>query len=186
MHAPSLIRWDAWHKIFQARATHITRGHIQSVIWVARACQISCHTIPEYGNVFVTWFHYSSTLLHRISLGDHSAECRKRHLSECPSKKIQIWSLVQVTECHLLECLLALHWVHRQGTHPSTLPDWELWNHLLACLLALIPVILFKRIMGTCWLKLPTIFIPYDYFHEHVRTVNIGTHLHNRYSSFLF
>ena len=67
------------------------------------------------------------------------------HLSECPSKKIQTlvyifypfampqitWlssqlakSLKQVTECHLHECLLALHWVHRQGTHPSTIPDW--------------------------------------------------------------
>ncbi len=33
-------------------------------------------------------------------------------------------SLMQVTECHLHECLLALHWVHRQGTHPSTITDW--------------------------------------------------------------
>ncbi len=32
-------------------------------------------------------------------------------------------SLMQVTECHLYKCLLALHWVHRKGTHQSTIPD---------------------------------------------------------------
>ena len=51
-----VIRWDAWHEICQARATHITQGRRPRVIWIARAWQqsinpshwISCHTIPEY------------------------------------------------------------------------------------------------------------------------------------------
>ncbi len=35
-------------------------------------------------------------------------------------------ALMQVTGCHLHECHLALHWVLRQGAHPSTIPD--MWN----------------------------------------------------------
>ncbi len=43
-------------------------------IWVAQAWQISCHAIPEYANVFVTWFYYSLWWVFwlRASLGYHS------------------------------------------------------------------------------------------------------------------
>ncbi len=40
-----VIRWDAWHEICQARATHITRGRRPRVIWVARAWQIFIYSL---------------------------------------------------------------------------------------------------------------------------------------------
>ncbi len=33
----------------------------------------------------------------QASLGDHSTTCRKRHLSECPSKIIQIWYILKLS-----------------------------------------------------------------------------------------
>ncbi len=57
------------------------------------------------------------------SLGDHSTSaangtCRSAQLAK---------SFMQVTECHLHECLYALYWVHGQGTHPGNIPDW-VWS----------------------------------------------------------
>ena len=37
------------------------------------------------------------------------------HLSGCPSKKPRFG---------IFYPFFALHWVHRQGNHPSTIPDW--------------------------------------------------------------
>ncbi len=90
---------------------------------------------------------------------------------------------MQMSKCHLHECLLALHWVHRQGTHPSTIPDcwksvifdvvlnflnkplFECWATDYTCYkdMSLVKAqLLLQRIMGRCWLKVSTI-------HMHMR-----------------
>ncbi len=51
-----VMRWDAWHEICQARATHSTRGRRPWVIWVARAWQISWHASHHMTTNNVTGF----------------------------------------------------------------------------------------------------------------------------------
>ncbi len=73
---------------------------------------------------------------------------------------------MQVTEGHLHECILALHWVHRQDTHPSTIPDCSTdLNSQQVCLQnefllhALLVLWHNKLIMLICfWAHMPQIF----------------------------